>query len=284
MKIGRYPDKLIFGACLINIALFYLSITWRVTGNLDRVITDSLFYGAIGYLLWQRKNKIKFKSDLLSSFLGTILITVVIIKSLTLFSFENKLIFLIPFLTTISLSLLASGFSGLGQYKQELFLTGVVFFPQEVIGIFLEKLFSITILNTKVATYFLYYIGFNVASQGNQIFLSVPDLGQFKAIVNYSCSGIPMIILLLKLSLLLICFFPFSNKKCILIPIASVSIGFMLGVIRVCILTLLIPHPISFDYWHGNDGSQIFSTLAIMIFSVVAYWLIQKQGFLDIKQ
>lgn len=281
MKIGRYPNKLIFLLCLINTALFYLSITWRITENFDRVITDSLFYGAIFYLLWQRQSQIEFKRDLFSSFIGTILITVVIIKSLTLFSFEDKLICLIPFFSAISLALLASGFSGIGQYKQELFLTGFLFFPEAFMGMFLDKFVSVTIVNAKLASYFLHYIGFNVTSQGKQILLYLPDLGQFKTIVNYSCSGMPMIIFLLKLSLVIVCLFPFSKKQCLLIPIISVITGFILGVIRVCILTLLIPQAASFDYWHGSNGSQIFSTLAIIIFSGWVYWLIQKEGFLD---
>lgn len=280
MKIYKYQNKSIFFLCLINIALFYLIITWRVTGNLDRVITDSLFYAAIIYLFWQRQNKIKFRSDLLSSFIGTSLITIVVIKSLTLLSFENSLAFLIPFFTIFGLSLLTSGFSGILQYTRELFLTGVLFFPEEVMGMFLEKSISVTILNAKLATYFLYYIGFDVINTGNKVLLSLPNIGDFQAIVNYSCSGMPMIILLLKLALALIFLFPFSSKQRILIPILSIITGFMLGVIRVCILTLLIPQPMSFDYWHGNDGAQVFSTLAIMIFCGSAYCFVQKQGFL----
>ena len=274
-------DKLFFFICLFNIGLFYLSLTSRITENLDRVITDSLFFGAIFYILWQRQNQIQFKQNLLSSLIGTSLITIVIIKSLTLFSFEDKLIFLIPFLMFLGFSLLTSGFYGIFQYKGELFLSGVLFFPEEVIGIFLEKLVSVTVLNAKVATYLLYYFGFNVTRENNHILLFIPEVGNFQAIVNYSCSGMPMIILLLKLAFLLIFLFPFSKKQIIFIPLLSILLGFTLGVIRVCILTLLIHQPTNFDYWHGDDGAQIFSTLAIMIFSLFAYWLVQKQGFLE---
>ena len=277
MKLGRYPDKLFFLVCFVNIALFYLSISWRVAASLDRVITESIFYGAIFYLLWRRKNNLKFNLDLPTSLVGTVLIIVVVLKSLTLFSFEDKFICLIPFLSTLGLALLTSGFSGIGQYKKELFLTGVLFFPEEVIGMSLEKFVSVTVLNAKFSTYFLYYFGFNVTNQGTQVSLLLPDLGYFKAIVNYSCSGMPMIILLLKLALLITCLFNFNRQQYLLIPLVSVFIGFILGVIRVCILTLLIPYPTSFDYWHGDKGAQIFSTLAMIIFSGFAYWLIQKR-------
>ncbi|MDJ0647637.1 MAG: archaeosortase/exosortase family protein [Xenococcaceae cyanobacterium MO_188.B19] len=280
MKINTYQNQSIFCLCLINIALFYLIITWRVTGNLDRVITDSLFYSAIIYLFWQRQDQVKFRSEISSSFIGTVLITIVVIKSLSLLSFENYFIFLIPFFTIVGLSLITCGFSGILQYRKEFFLSGILFFPSEVAGMALEKLTSVTIVNAKVAAYLLYYVGFNVNSTGNKVLLSLPKIGDFQAVVNYSCSGMPMIILLFKLGLILIFLFPFSSKERILIPIFSIIAGFILGVIRVCILTLLIPQPTNFNYWHGNNGSQIFSTLAIMLFVSLSYWWIQKQGFL----
>lgn len=280
MQINQYQNKSTFFLFLLNIWLFYLIITWRVTGNFDRIITDSLFYIAIIYLFWQRQREIRFKSTIASSFIGTALITIVVIKSLTLLSFENYLIFLVPFFMILGASLLTIGFYGIFHYTREFFLTAILFFPAEVAGMGLEQLTSVTILNTKVSTYILYYFGFNVTSSGNKVLLSLPQIGDFQAIVNYSCSGMPMIILLFKLALALIFVFPFSNKERVLIPLLSVITGFMLGVIRVCILTLLIPNPIFFDYWHGDDGSQIFSTLAIIFFMSFAYWWIQKQGFL----
>ncbi len=281
MKINPHLDKLFFFICLLNTGIFYLTISWQFTKNWDRVITDSLFFGAIFYILWQRQNQIQFKRNLLFSLIGTSLITIVIIKSLTLFSFEDKLIFLIPFLLLLGFCLLTSGFYGIFQYRGELFLSAVLFFPEEVLGIFLEKLVSVTVLNAKVATYLLYYLGFNVTSQDNKILLFLPEVGSFQAIVNYSCSGMPMIILLLKLAFLLIFLFPFNKKQILLIPLLSIWLGFTLGVIRVCILTLLIHQPTNFDYWHGDDGAQIFSTLAMIIFSLFAYWLVQKQGFFE---
>ena len=61
----------------------------------------------------------------------------------------------------------------------------------------------------------------------------------------------------------------------------SITIGFVLGVIRVCIMTLMIPEQVTFDYWHGAEGSQIFSTVAIMIFSGFAYWVLNRDGLLN---
>ena len=260
---------------VISLGIFYLNLLWKSTGDFDRITTDLLFYGAICSLLWRRKNTLTCKSDLVSSFIGVSVLIAVLIKSLTLFSFESTLIPLIPVLAAVSLALITSGVRGINQYKKEIFFAWFLFFPSGVIGHFIDGLIKITVLNAKFATYVLYYVGFNVANQGNEVILALPQIGQFRAVVDYPCAGVPMILLMLKLSLLLVCFFPLTKAKKFLIPAVSVAIGFTLGVIRVCILTLLIPQPAQFEYWHGSNGDQIFSTLAIIIFAVFAYWMIE---------
>ena len=263
------------GISVISLGIFYFNLLWKTTGNLDSLTTEFVFYSAICALLWRRKDSLACNSDLVSAFVGLSLITTLLIKSVTLFSFEATLIPLIPFFGAIGLALITSGIRGIAQYQKELFFAWFLFFPSGVLGHFIDSLVRITVLNAKFATYLLYYVGFQVANQGNEVILNLPELGQFKAIVDYPCAGVPMILLMLKLSLLLVCFFPLTRQEKVLIPAVSVAIGFILGVIRVCILTLLIPEPAKFDYWHGSSGDQIFSTLAIIIFSGFAYWMLE---------
>ena len=266
---------------LAGLGIFYLNLIWKTTENIDQLTTNILFYGAIFWLLWKRKEKVNIQSDLFSSFIGLSLLIIIIIKAISLFDFESNLLSLIPFFAGLSLALIASGFKGLGQYGQELFFAWFLFFPTGVIGNFIDNIVRITVLNAKFATYFLYYLGFNVTNRGNEVLLSLPNLGEYKAIVDYPCAGVPMILLMLKLSLLLVSFFPVEKSQRFSIPMVSIAIGFFLGVVRVCILTLVIPEQATFDYWHGTEGSQIFSTLAIMIFSGFAYWLLNRDGLLD---
>jgi cyanoexosortase A len=269
---------------IISLGVFYFNLLWKTTGNIDSLTTDLLFYSAICSLLWRRKHSLVLNSDIFSSFIGLSLLAVLLIKSITLFSFEATLISLIPFFAAISLALITSGIRGIRQYQKEIFFAWFLFFPPGVIGHFIDRLIKITVLNAKLATYLLYYIGFSVSNQGNEVRLNLSELGQFTAVVDYPCAGVPMILLMLKLSLLLVCFFPFSRQQKILIPSVSIAIGFILGVIRVCILTLLIPEPTKFDYWHGGYGSQIFSTLAIIIFSIFAYWMLEKINYVTEKK
>jgi cyanoexosortase A len=278
MKLLLKNDKFWIFSSLIGLSILYLNLTWKTTGDLDRITTDSLFWGAILWLLWRRRDGLNLNNDLFSNCLGLLLIVLVLFKSISLFAFESTLIPLIPFFAALGLALLASGFRGLRQYWRELFFAWFLFFPTGVIGYFLDRIFYITVLNAKFATYVLYYFGFNVASQGNEVLLSLPHMGNFKAVVDYPCAGVPMILLMFKLSLLLVTFFSLQKAQRIWLPGVALGIGFFLGVIRVCILTLAIPNPARFDYWHGSNGSQIFSTLAIIIFSFFCHSVLKQQN------
>ena len=279
MHFERYlqRDRLWLLTALVGVALLYLKLFWQTTADIDLLMTNGLYWGAIIWLLWNRQADLHYRSGVVASFIGLTLLGSIISKALNLFWFESPLLPLLPFSTAIALALIASGFKGLTQYKQELFFAWFLFFPEGVIGHFIDRLVQITLLNAKFATYVLYYLGFDVASQGNQVLLSLPELGEFRAIVDYPCAGVPMILLMLKLGLLLIAFTSLSRQEKLLIPSFSIVLGFFLGVIRVTILTLLIPNGERFAYWHGSQGSQIFSTLAIAIFAGFCYWILEKK-------
>lgn len=272
-------DRLWLGSSLLGIAILYLGLIWKTTGDIDQLSISLVFWGAIIWLLWRKRNCLQYRSEPVSSFIGLLFLGLILAKTTSLFWFESTLLPLLPIGGAIALALISSGFRGLIQYRRELFFTWFLFFPEGVIGHFIDRMVQITLLNAKFATYFLYYIGFNVSSQGNQVILSLPELGEFKAIVDYPCAGIPMILLMLKLALLLISMTSLAKRERLLIPLFSIALGFFLGVVRVCILTLLIPNPARFDYWHGAAGSQIFSTLAITIFAGFCWWILErKQG------
>ena len=270
-------DRLWLLYSLGGIAILYLTLSWKTTGDLDAVTTDCFYWSAIILLLWRKRSQLQYRSESIASCLGLFLFGLILAKILNLFWFEFTLLPLFPLGMAIALGLIASGFKGLAQYKQELFFIWFLFFPEGVIGHLIDNTIHITVLNAKLATYFLYYIGFEVASQGNQVLLTLPELGRFKAIVDYPCAGIPMMLLMLKFSLLLIALAPLSKQEKRLIPLMAIALGFFLGVVRVAILTLLIPNSDQFTYWHGAQGSQIFSTLAIIIFAGFCYWILERK-------
>ena len=284
MKLWQKSDKFWLFFSLVSFAVLYLNLIWKTTADIDRLTTESLFWIAILWLLWRRRDKLNLQSNLFSTCFGLALICLVLAKSFSLFWFESILIPLIPIFLSFGLALIASGFKGLRQYWRELFFTWFLFFPEGVIGTVIDKFFRITVINAKLASFVLHYVGFNVSSYSNHVVLDIPELGKFTALVDYPCAGIPMIVLMLRISLLLVAFFPLPKKEQILVPLVSLGIGFGLGVIRVCILTLLISEKAKFDYWHGTGGSQIFSTLAIVIFSFFCHSVVKKYDLFDSVQ
>ena len=275
-KNFKISDRFWLLSSWIGAAILYLNSIWKTTGDIDRLTIESLFWGAI-YLLWRKRFHLKVTSNIVSSFIGLTLLSLVLVKTTTLFWFESTLLPLFPIAIAIALILITSGFKGFSQYRWELFFAWFLFFPEGVIGRFIDSIVQITILNAKFSTYLLYYLGFDVASYGNWVLLSLPELGQFKAIVDYPCAGVPMILLMLKFALLLISLASLSKQEKLIVPLFSIVLGFSLGVVRVSILTLLIPNQSKFDYWHGAEGSQIFSILAITIFAGFCYWILEKK-------
>ncbi|WP_156113973.1 cyanoexosortase A [Myxosarcina sp. GI1] len=262
---------------LISLSILYLNLIWRTTTDLDRLTTDSLFWAVILWSLWYKRDRFSYDSGLISSFVGWFWLSIVMTKTITLFWFESTLLPILPFSAAIALAVIASGFKGLLQYWRELFFTAFLFFPVGAMGYFLDRQTDISLWTAKVATYLLYYFGFNVANQGNEVLLFLPNFGEFQATILYPCTGGPMILLMLKLALLLSILMPLEQTQRLFLPVISIVVGFILGVIRVCILTLAIPKPAEFDYWHGSEGSQIFSTLAVVIFSLFCYWIVQQR-------
>jgi cyanoexosortase A len=276
MKRSLKSKQFWFYASLISLAVFYLTFTWKTTKNVDFIVTSSVFWVAIFLLLWRRRDRLILASDFISSFVGLLLIALVLIKSLTLYWFESNLfVYLASFIAFFGIALIAFGIKNIKQYWLELFFSGFLFIPPSFFGFWFNA--QISTLTTKVSAYLLYYLGFNTTSQGVQILLHLPNRGNFIATVDYFCTGILMMALMLKLALLSISFFPMKWWQRFWFPLAAIAIGFFLGVIRVSILTLALPDRSSFAYWHGTEGAQIFSTLSIIIFFLLCYPTLNQQ-------
>lgn len=264
---------------LICLIIFYLTLIWKTTESIDAVVTNSLFWGVIYWRLWQNRKQLNFHSDPFSIIFGLILLAIVLYKSIFLFWFESSLF--LPFTTFFALfGLLAIAF-GLKQLKQywlELLLASLLFMPSDTLGWWFNQFFHLQLITAKFTNYLLYYLGFNTISRGHTIILWLAPNKYYSAVVNYACTGTSMIMLMFKLALCLESCVVMKPLQRLIFPIAAIVIGFLLGSIRVSIMTILLPEPNKFNYWHGAEGAQIFSTLAIFIFSSFCYLLLQKSN------
>ena len=140
----------------------------------------------------------------------------------------------------------------------------------------IENQIKLTILTAKFSAFLLHYIGFEVHRNLNTIFL--PNGSVF---VGYSCTGTPMIVLILKLSLLFSIMFPLPWKQKLWVVIAGLGICFLLGGIRVALLAVIVADKPIFDYWHGTQGAQIFSTLSMVGFAWFCKYMLDSFNHKD---
>ncbi|MBD1908079.1 cyanoexosortase A [Funiculus sociatus GB2-A5] len=268
VTVGRLlgNSKLWLFAIAFGIAAVQVILTWKLTRDSDRLSLTVLSWCALFSLLWKKRNTLKVESDIFSTLFGIFLIATSLIKSTSLFWFESSFIKIAVLFFALGLALIASGFNGLKQYLQEFIIVLLLVIPEELLLQQLENLINTSLLAAKFSTFMLWYLGFTVSRQGVNVIL--PN----GAIEIYAgCSGLNAMLLLLRLSLLFVLVFPTELYKKILLPTAGVLLAFLINGIRVALMAVLVAssNQQAFEYWHGSEGNQIFSTISILVFGIL---------------
>ncbi len=260
-----------------SLIAIHLNLIWRSDPNLTGASLSVLGWGAVLSLLWEKRHTFSFKSDVLSSFFGLLLIAFVLVRSVVMTSFDS-VFFLCPFIAGLGLALLASGVKGLTQYWQELLVILAVHAPLHLL---VDRISILSIYTAKTATAILTYLGYEVHRQG--VFIFLPPNGSVE--VAAGCSGWESIFPLLKLSVIFLVMFPTKLVAKILVPLAAVLIAFIVNSVRVAIMATLVAYsePGTFKYWHTGTGSQIFFLISTLLFGAFCYFVSQKTD-IDNKQ
>lgn len=266
------------GAALVA---FHLFLTDK-TGDMKSFSVSFIFWGAILSMIWDRKDQLRLASDRFSSLFGTTLLVLALWKVLQISS-GGAFVQALPLIFGISLALLASGFAGLGQYRQELLALGVLALPGErFLSNLLESLLLavrgqyFTELTAEFATTGLNLVGLPTDLQKN-VYLHTAQAVVF---VHEGCSGAGVIDFLLRLSLLLMLIFPLKTIGKFLAPLMAIIIGFVVNGVRVAVMVFLVHRGdmAAFDYWHVGDGSQIFGAIGVVLFGLAAFPFITQGG------
>ena len=243
----------------------YLTLVWKAddTGHLGMSL---LFLFAVGSLTWEKRDSLKFESEMLSGIVGVGLISWVLWQSANLA--DGNTMRLLSFTSALGVALLASGFKGLKQYWQEL----TILFFLGVPSVIASFLFDISPLTAKFSAFLLHYFGFDVASQG--VFINLPNGG---VEVTHECSGIDTIIYILSVSILALVMFPVNRSKRFFVPIVGIIIGFVINGIRVAMLAIFAgSDKAAFENWHGGQASYLYGMIGIVLFGCF-YWLLLQQ-------
>lgn len=262
-------------AIAIALAIIHLTMIGRV-GVLSYGGISFVFWCAVASLIWDKRDRLRFKSSIFATFLAISLLVPLLIKSIFLIKLSTSSLYIFPVIAGFSLALLASGFRGLSQYRRELFILLVLGLTQPMVN--LLNNFDPSFLTAQFSTAVLWYAGFDLVRQGTNIYFAGSDQG---VEVYPGCSGLDAIVHLLSLTLLFFLVFPSNLKTKLLLPFAAVIIGFVINGIRVSLLAVIVTYHNSqgFEYWHAGEGSLLFSMISGGLLCGVAFLLMQ--GFLN---
>ncbi|NQE32487.1 cyanoexosortase A [Microcoleus asticus] len=250
-----------------GLIVLHLTLTSR-TNDTDLFGTMLLFWGVVAFLIWERHESLTFESGIFASFFGSSLIALILLKSSSISGYDF-FIRATPFLSGISLALLASGTKGLKQYWQELLILGYTAIPPGLIGVFVD----VAKLTAKFSAFILHYLGFEVVRKG--VFL-ILEKGSVE--VYHGCSGVNAMLQLLGMALVFLLMFPTTVGQKIVLPLVAIIIAFVVNAARVALMAVLVSlsQPAAFKYWHEGNGSVIFSMIAVSIFGLFCWFAILK--------
>lgn len=267
-----HPQRLLLtGLSLIG---WHLWLTWAVTHQTDQLVLNSLFWGAIASLLWQRRDRLPLQSNRPAQFLGLTLLIMTLVQSATLTSSDSWYVRLFPGFIALSWTLLASGLTW-KPYRREWILVLTLMVPQGMVSTWLEKHvgLQLQLAIAQFATFILHYGGVAVTRNHTEIILS-----QAAVDVQYGCTGVPVFIVLLQLSILLLTLSPHAHNQWSILPVCAVLIAFIVSGIRVTIMAIVVNNTALFNYWHGSQGAQFFSILAILSLAWLQQHLDRRPG------
>jgi cyanoexosortase A len=247
----------------LAVALALLHLTYLSQANEPNLMSLTLLLGlGIASFIWDRRDRLKLNSSLFSTFLGIFSIALVLLRSLSPAGYH---IYISPFVAGLGLCLMASGIKRLHHYWRELLiLCLLVLHP--VLARFMQAIDSST-LTAKFSTFMLWVAGFNPYREGVAILM---PSGRVE--VYGDCSGIDSMILMLCVSVLFLLMVPLNLLQQTICIMVGILVGFMVNSLRVSILAILVAQKNAFDYWHGGNGSFIFSMIAVFVFGMFCWW------------
>lgn len=254
-------------AIAAGLITIHLSLTDRIDGSSVSSLS-LLFWLATASLIWQKRNSLNLESGVFSSFLGILLIAVVLVRSSSLPTTEFLGVF--PFLSSLGLALLASGFKGLKQYWQELLILFFLGVPKAT----LFPVMDISVVTARFTTALLWYMGFDVFNQGVTVMLPGGGVN-----VQPVCSGLRGVFYLLGLAVLTLVMFPVSGVKKYFVPIVAMTLAFVVNGFRVVVMAFFAnaQNPKALAYWHDGQGSLVFMLISVMLFGFFYLFLMRQE-------
>jgi cyanoexosortase A len=256
-SLARWP--LWTGGGLVGL---HLVLVFKVTGNPDQWLLSLLFWGAIVTQLrrpWPRQ----LRPALWTRGLGLLVLGLLMLKSWHLNGDDTAFVRLFPLVAFGGWSLMVRGW----RQRSWGLVWGLVValsIPPRALPWLLETIADQPLRTTTaaVAAFGLHYLGFDVVRQGSLIQLPVGTVD-----VEFACTGAALLGLLLQMSVLIAAMTDWQSIGNLWG--GSVAIAALLSTIRVAIMAAVVGNEALFQFWHGANGGQIFTVIAL---ATLACW------------
>lgn len=256
-----------------SLLAMHLTLNWRFGSSSSQLSVGFLGSITLLSLLWEKRHTLNLKTSIFSSGLGFLLITWILVRSLSISTADDMLREISPLISGMGLGLLASGFKGIKQYWRSLLVLFIISLPTTSLPDAVDKILGISLFTAKMATFILWYCGFEPVRHGTEIAFPTGAVE-----VASACAGIDLMILLLQLSGLFILKYSLNPILKLLTIASGIILAFFVNTIRVILLLLLRAnfHDNAFNYWHDGGGGQLFATLSIILFGMSCYCLLKQ--------
>lgn len=269
----------LIGVAFALIAL-HLQLYWRFTGNFNYISIELIGWSAVGFSLWCRRDRIVLKQERVGQFCGWFLIALMLVRGLTLRYASNSILGLNPLMIGIAIAGIAVGFQQCKHYLRELLLIAVLAFPLDQIVRVVDHLVHASILTAQYSHALMWYCGFLVQREGTLLLLPSGTVD-----IYLGCSGLEGILISLKIAVFFLLVYPTLWKEKLFVPAIAILSAFIVNGFRIMLLACLVANKdtAGFEYWHGDQGAQIFSMISMTIFSSYCQFLIDKRKRNDLS-
>jgi cyanoexosortase A len=259
-----------------GLAVVQLSIAEK-SHNSDLWGLSLVCWGAAGLLFWRKRLQLQPSTHYGAWLLGTFIIVVTLLKSL---SFNHTFPYLSPLLSAVGVCLLASGWQGFKQHRDELIILGSVALLNFPVILFFDR-FDTSALTAKTAAGLLWYLGLNVSNQDQDL-----RLEQGGVSVYPGCSGMESILQLLNLGIVFCVMFIPRWPLWLWVEAMAIAIGFIVNACRVALMAYLSVYSTkaAFEYWHLGTGSLIFSTIAVSLLGLFCWGMLKLDESLSVQE
>lgn len=273
-RVGNFLNRSALSYIGLGLIGLHLSLIWKFTGNTDQLLLSAIFWAAIVMLLRQQRSPAWQRTNALALGVGSGLLLLGLSKAIFLNANESEFVRFFPGLMSLGLALVASGWR-IWQYRRIGALIAILMLPPGVVEHIIDWLVGLSIqkIIAQSSAFILHYCGIGALRNGTAIYLRTGAVT-----VEYACTGIPILLLLIQLSGLMGIAFRIRRSQQLLLILIAIVLAWLLATIRVAIMALVVAQPQSFEYWHGSAGGQIFSTAAIITFALIC------QQFPAVKQ